>query len=87
MPAEKRRRNGRTANGTIRLNGWTAMADDTKLLFHNKKFMCFSHEGGAVQPKGNGINDGFVRWLCVYAVVFWLAALGIVRKPAEVSCT
>ena len=23
-------------------------------------------------PKGNGINDGFVCWVCVYAVVFWM---------------
>lgn len=23
------------------------------------------------KPKGNGIKDGLVRWLCVYAVVFW----------------
>ena len=23
-------------------------------------------------PKGNGIKDGFVRWVCVYAVVFWM---------------
>jgi hypothetical protein len=23
-------------------------------------------------PKGNGINDGFVGWVCVYAVVFWM---------------
>lgn len=22
--------------------------------------------------KGNGIKDGFVRWACVYAVVFWM---------------
>ena len=26
--------------------------------------------GGAKKPKGNGINEGFVRWGCVYAVVF-----------------
>lgn len=23
-------------------------------------------------PKGNGIKDGFVSWVCVYAVVFWM---------------
>lgn len=23
-------------------------------------------------PKGNGIKDGFVGWVCVYAVVFWM---------------
>ena len=23
-------------------------------------------------PKGNGIKDGLVRWVCVYAVVFWM---------------
>ncbi len=23
-------------------------------------------------PKGNGIKEGFVRWLCVYAVSFWM---------------
>ena len=23
-------------------------------------------------PKGNGIKDGFVSWVCVYAVVFWI---------------
>lgn len=23
-------------------------------------------------PKGNGIKDGFVQWVCVYAVVFWM---------------
>ncbi len=45
--------------------------------------MCSSHEGGAVQPKGNGINDGFVRWLCVYAVVFWLAAAGLCGCPPK----
>ena len=22
--------------------------------------------------KGNGIKDGFVSWVCVYAVVFWM---------------
>ena len=24
------------------------------------------------KTKGNGINDSPVRWLCVYAVVFWM---------------
>jgi hypothetical protein len=28
--------------------------------------------GAQGQPKGNGIKDGFVREICVYAVVFWL---------------
>ncbi len=23
-------------------------------------------------PKGNGIKEGFVSWVCVYAVVFWM---------------
>ena len=23
-------------------------------------------------PKGNGIKDSLVRWVCVYAVVFWM---------------
>lgn len=50
MPAEETMRNGR--NAAERLNGWAALTDNTKLLFHNKKFMCISHVGGAVQPKG-----------------------------------
>ena len=24
------------------------------------------------KPKGNGIKDGSVSWVCVYAVVFWM---------------
>ena len=28
--------------------------------------------GCVCTPKGNGINDGFVGWACVYAVVFWM---------------
>jgi len=28
--------------------------------------------GRLCTPKGNGIKDGFVSWVCVYAVVFWM---------------
>lgn len=36
--------------------------------------MLLSAEGNGClcTPKGNGIKDGFVRWVCVYAVVFWM---------------
>lgn len=29
------------------------------------------------KPKGNGINDGLVRLVCVYAVVFWLPGFAL----------
>jgi hypothetical protein len=35
-----------------------------------KKKKAISSGGVAKKPKGNGINEGFVRWGCVYAVVF-----------------
>ena len=54
MPTKETTRNER--NAAERLNGWAALTDNTKLLFHNKKFMCILHVGGAVQPKGNGIS-------------------------------
>jgi hypothetical protein len=31
----------------------------------------FKKGGKCKKPKGNGINDSLVHWLCVYAVVFW----------------
>jgi len=34
------------------------------------------------KPKGNGIKDGFVCRVCVYAVVFWFFFVGFVRLPA-----
>lgn len=37
-----------------------------------KKKKATSSGGVAKKPKGNGINDGLVCWVCVYAVVFWL---------------
>jgi hypothetical protein len=36
-----------------------------------KKKKATTSGGVAKKPKGNGINDSLVRWLCVYAVVFW----------------
>jgi len=32
---------------------------------------------GKLFPKGNGINEGTVRGLCVYAVVFWKKKKGL----------
>ena len=66
MPTKETTRNGRNAAET--LNGWAALTDNTKLLFHNKKFMCISHVGGAVQPKGNGISpEGCRKMRLIFA--------------------
>lgn len=35
-----------------------------------KKKKATSSGGVAKKPKGNGINESFVWWVCVYAVVF-----------------
>jgi hypothetical protein len=66
MPTKETTRNGR--NAAERLNGWAALTDNTKLLFHNKKFMCILHVGGAVQPKGNGISpEGCRKMRLIFA--------------------
>ena len=35
------------------------------------------HSGRSSKPKGNGIKEGAVLLVCVYAVVFWLPGFAI----------
>jgi len=41
------------------------------MILHNEIIYMPLSARGIKKPKGNGINDSLVRWLCVYAVVFW----------------
>jgi hypothetical protein len=36
-----------------------------------KKKKAYTEVGAQKKPKGNGIKESLVWWLCVYAVVFW----------------
>ena len=45
--------------------------NDAELLLHNVNFYKRLSAKADKKPKGNGIKDGAVRRVCVYAVVFW----------------
>jgi hypothetical protein len=45
--------------------------DDAELLVHSSNFYKHLSAKADKKPKGNGIKEGFVCRVCVYAVVFW----------------
>lgn len=69
-------------------NPLTTVATATRRckLLHNKKIRSKSGRRQLQQPKGNGIKDGFVRWLCVYAVVFWLLVWALCVGLPQLPC-
>ena len=52
------------------------------MILHNEIIYMLLTARGIKKPKGNGINDSLVRWVCVYAVVFWFFGVGFVRLAA-----